>query len=718
LDAGSTFITITVVDGGYKSFTIQDNGHGILKEDLALLCERYATSKLQNIEDLRQLDTFGFRGEALASISHIGRITVITRTASTSVGFKASYIDGRLVGEATPLAANIGTTITVQDLFYNNPVRSASTGRNEEYLCILNMVQRYAIERAGRCSLTLRKGGSNDLLTRLEQTPLEVIRTIYNERVASALVPLNVSDLATGLISSAYYQQKAFTFILFINGRLVDSPRLKRSIASVYSEVLLKQTHPFVYLSLRIPPARLDVNIHPTKREVIFLDEDRVISEIITGLKAKLGETGVVKTFVPTLKVPVTVPEPVIKNIHQVRPSTLNPQKPLYPFQQVHNDHKSRTLDFFVHKKMRTETDRAQIEIGDRANRDFIVAGKMADQSGNQSGDQSGNQSGDQSGDQTDRNTAQTDRNTAQTDRNTAQTDRNTAQTTGPNGNQTDRNTAQTAQTTAQTDRADPIQNGNPFLVHHLQPPPEILANGAKEPASLTSISELRQESNRVADKLVAEIMKKHTFVGQLDNQRVFIQFETCLIMVDIPRLVVEWVYLDLLCNYNRLKVTNLPQAAPMEDCIRKYLQVEPQVIKGNQIQGDVLLKEIVQFVNDHVGVFREFLHIKIDDSSIIALPDYFDTLSRLPERQLGEFFFKAVIDCDWEDEKSCVQSLFRLYAELIAVSLFTEKSHLEHVVLPALRRPAADYPTIIAKNGTITRIATTHELYKIFERC
>jgi DNA mismatch repair protein MLH1 len=122
LDAGASKITIICQDGGLKLMSIQDNGIGIHKEDLQICCERFTTSKLRKIEDLDSISSYGFRGEALASVTHVGRLSITTRTLDDITASKATYLDGKMI-EIKTCAANIGTTILVQDLFYNLPTR-------------------------------------------------------------------------------------------------------------------------------------------------------------------------------------------------------------------------------------------------------------------------------------------------------------------------------------------------------------------------------------------------------------------------------------------------------------------------------------------------------------------------------------------------------------------------------------------------------------------
>ncbi|KAG0899197.1 hypothetical protein G6F34_004941 [Rhizopus arrhizus] len=230
LDAGSTQIQVLIKEGGLKLLQIQDNGHGIRKEDMAIVCERFTTSKLTKFEDLSGITTYGFRGEALASISHVAHVTITTKTASSPCAYRAQYSDGNLVpirsgqsAEPKACAGNDGTQITVEDLFYNVPTRKkALKSASEEYNRILDIIMRYAVHNSG-VSFTCRKIGTNlsDVQTPTSASILDNIRLLYGS-VANELLPVedNFKELEfklKGYVSNANYSTKKMTFLLFIN---------------------------------------------------------------------------------------------------------------------------------------------------------------------------------------------------------------------------------------------------------------------------------------------------------------------------------------------------------------------------------------------------------------------------------------------------------------------------------------------------------------------
>ncbi|KAJ5939206.1 hypothetical protein N7466_002340 [Penicillium verhagenii] len=311
VDAGSTSIEVLVKDGGLKLLQITDNGHGIDREDLPILCERFTTSKLKEFEDLSSIGTYGFRGEALASISHIAHLMVTTKTAGSSCAWRAHYGEGKLVpakpGQpAAPkaTAGRGGTQITVEDLFYNVPSRRrAFRSPSDEYAKILDVVGRYAVHCSG-VAFSCRKHGDSgvSISTPSAANTVDRIRQIHGSAVANEVVEFESSDpklgfRASGLATNANYHVKKTTILLFINHRAVESTTVKRAIEQTYSAFLPKGGHPFVYLDLEVEPHRVDVNVHPTKREVNFLNEDEIIEMICTEVRSKLAQVDSSRTF-------------------------------------------------------------------------------------------------------------------------------------------------------------------------------------------------------------------------------------------------------------------------------------------------------------------------------------------------------------------------------------------------------------------------------------
>ncbi|GLI72656.1 DNA mismatch repair protein Mlh1 [Penicillium ochrochloron] len=367
VDAGSTSIEVLVKDGGLKLLQITDNGHGIDREDLPILCERFTTSKLKEFEDLTSIGTYGFRGEALASISHIAHLTVTTKTAGSSCAWRAHYGDGKLVpakpGQpAVPkaTAGRGGTQITVEDLFYNVPTRRrAFRSASEEYAKILDVVGRYAVHCAG-VAFSCRKHGDSgvSVSTPSAANTIDRIRQIHGSAVANELVEYTVSNdklgfRASGLATNANYHVKKTTILLFINHRAVESTAIKRAVEQTFSAFLPKGGHPFVYLDLEIEPNRVDVNVHPTKREVNFLNEDEIIEMVCDEIRSKLAQVDSSRTFltqsllpgVQTIETLQPLPKDgAIEGNAGATPKTPAPTKRPYENNLVRTDSKIRKI--------------------------------------------------------------------------------------------------------------------------------------------------------------------------------------------------------------------------------------------------------------------------------------------------------------------------------------------------------------------------------------
>uniref|UniRef100_A0A8B9FMD0 MutL homolog 1 n=1 Tax=Amazona collaria TaxID=241587 RepID=A0A8B9FMD0_9PSIT len=305
LDAKCTSIQVIVKEGGLKLIQVQDNGCGIRKEDLTIVCERFTTSKLQAFEDLASISTYGFRGEALASISHVAHVTVTTKTADAKCAYRATYSDGKIKAPPKPCAGNQGTQITVEDLFYNVLTRrKALKNQAEEYAKILEVC-----------------GSKVKLCQMLEpyQTPQQ----------------WTTSDLSLGML---------------LADRLVESAALRKAIETVYAAYLPKGTHPFLYLSLEIAPQNVDVNVHPTKHEVHFLHEDSILERVQQHIESRLlGSNSSRMYFTQTL-----LPGADCSSSEVVKPAANSSAVPkgtsdkVYAHQMVRTDSREQKLDAFL----------------------------------------------------------------------------------------------------------------------------------------------------------------------------------------------------------------------------------------------------------------------------------------------------------------------------------------------------------------------------------
>lgn len=364
LDAGCSSISICVKDGGLKLIQISDNGHGIRYEDLPILCERHTTSKLSAFEDLKNINTLGFRGEALASMTFVAHLTVTTMTADQTHGYRASYKDGIMEDDPRPCAAVKGTQIMVENLFYNVAARrKAFKNPAEEYGRILDVVSKFSIHKIGVSFVCKKHGDSRaDVHTMVSATRMDAIRAVYGPGVARELIEVSASDddpsraefVMEGVITSANYSAKKTTFVLFINDRLVECSALRKAIEVVYAAILPKASKPFVYMSICLPTEHVDVNVHPTKKEVSFLNQEALVDSIQKAVEAKLLNSNTTRTFYTQTMLPGAAQ--VTNGDYNEGSPTVNPgvqrqKAPVNKLVRVDSSNPAGRLHAFLHKK-------------------------------------------------------------------------------------------------------------------------------------------------------------------------------------------------------------------------------------------------------------------------------------------------------------------------------------------------------------------------------
>lgn len=253
------------------------------------------------------------------------------------------------------MAGRVGTQITVEDLFYNVPTRRrAFRSASEEYNKILDMVGRYAVHCDG-VGFSCKKHGEagTTISTQSTSSTVDRIRQIYGGSVANEIIEFESSDeqwgfKASGWTTNANYHVKKTTLLLFINHRSVESTNIRKAIESTYSTFLPKGGHPFTYLSLEIDPQRVDVNVHPTKREVNFLNEDEIIDTICTSIRTKLATVDTSRTFTTQTLLPGARPPLTTSNPEAAAGSTsyatVTPKSKPYENNLVRTDAKLRTI--------------------------------------------------------------------------------------------------------------------------------------------------------------------------------------------------------------------------------------------------------------------------------------------------------------------------------------------------------------------------------------
>lgn len=291
IDAGASEIRVEIRKAGREHIRVSDNGEGILYEELELAVSRHATSKLSKTEELFDIKTLGFRGEALASIGSVSHLTLVSKPASQDVAAKLT-VDGGSNSPMQRVAAPIGTEITVQDLFYNVPARLKFLRKDvTEAKHITGLITRYAMAYPQiRWSLT--QDGNLEFQSTGNGNRIEILQALFGTNESKSLMPLSFGekDLSIdGFISDlSLTRSNRKDITLFVNGRWVQDPTLTAAVIKAYNTMLMVGRYPVVVLFLTIPTSLVDVNVHPTKAEVRFRDQDHVFSGVQRAIRRGL----------------------------------------------------------------------------------------------------------------------------------------------------------------------------------------------------------------------------------------------------------------------------------------------------------------------------------------------------------------------------------------------------------------------------------------------
>lgn len=314
VDAGATKISVEI-NNDCRDIRVADNGCGIHPDDILLAFSKHATSKIATDEDLFDIHTLGFRGEALSSIISISKLTCTTRTAEFETGTKVKCENSEVKQVETGCA--IGTIMDIRDLFYNIPARlKFLKNPNTEFSYIQELVQSIALAHP-ECSFELKKNGKTVLSTSGQNNLLQTVKEVYSSDVISNLKEVLKTDNLAGLKISGYVSTPNYTrsskksYHIYINSRTVKCPIFQKAIDTAYKSLIANGKYPFAVLNLEIPPADVDVNVHPTKKEVRYKNTNQIFNFIYTSIQA--GLANYVERQTPQYEAPVqTVQDNVI----------------------------------------------------------------------------------------------------------------------------------------------------------------------------------------------------------------------------------------------------------------------------------------------------------------------------------------------------------------------------------------------------------------------
>ncbi|RCK77350.1 MAG: DNA mismatch repair protein MutL [Ignavibacteriae bacterium] len=301
IDAGATKITLIIKDAGKKLIQIVDNGCGMSEDDAVIAFQRHSTSKIQTLEDLEQITTLGFRGEALASIAAVSQVDMITKTEEDEIATKVS-VEGIVIKEVTKTSFEKGTSISVKNLFFNTPARREFLkSNNVEFKHIFDVFVRIALSYSelemkfisdGETVLDLRPQQLDERIVDIFGKNLqEALMLIENDPEGYERIGLSVS----GYISKPDFSKKSRSEqFLFLNRRYIINRSLNHAVFQAYENMLEKNNYPFFILFIKIDPRRVDVNVHPSKLEVKFKDERNIYHLINSSVRKTLSENNLI----------------------------------------------------------------------------------------------------------------------------------------------------------------------------------------------------------------------------------------------------------------------------------------------------------------------------------------------------------------------------------------------------------------------------------------
>ncbi|MBN2388871.1 MAG: DNA mismatch repair endonuclease MutL [Anaerolineales bacterium] len=305
LDAGATAITVNVSGAGQTLIEVADDGCGIPAGEVGLAVTRHATSKLVSADDLFRIATLGFRGEALASIGSVSRLTLISRAAGADTG-RRLRVEGGTIGPVETVGAPVGTVVRVENLFYNVPARLKFLKKDvTERRQIDALLTRYALAYPG-VRFKLSQDNSSSLQTAGDGDRRTILASLYGVDAARQLLEVLAEEDGLrltgfiGPITLTRSNRKEITF--FINGRWVQDIALSSAVLQAYHTMLMVGRYPLAALFLEVPPELVDVNVHPTKAEVRFREPDKLFNFVQRGVRrALLAYTPVPQVAPPSL---------------------------------------------------------------------------------------------------------------------------------------------------------------------------------------------------------------------------------------------------------------------------------------------------------------------------------------------------------------------------------------------------------------------------------
>ena len=734
IDAKATMVAVTIKGGGMKLLQVQDDGHGMQKQDLRTACERFTTSKISSFGDLERIDSYGFRGEALASIAHVAHVTIVSRCAGQKCAFRAQYREGCIVWVPRPCAVVRGTTITVSDLFYNVKTRlEALRGVNDGGKRILDVVTRYAVHyanpancrqktavaftcrRAGKAMPELRTTGGAG------STSISAIQNLFGKVVSRELVKFSCRSNASegnnenagrgalftvqGLVSNANHSFRKRVTILFFNHRLVQCGRLKRAVDALYAEFLPRRTYPFVYFSIQAPPSYVDVNVHPTKKEVRFLHEESLLLCVQAALQ-NLLRASVLRSSLHRrrqLKLQLADEDAGGGITHRMS----------FPWQ--------RALQPPIPGSPRDAEARERAVILARGHRDTGAT-------------TTGARAGRPKGKRADSHLVRTDSATGAIEAYMVPRGNNAGISLDPGPNTLTK------------------ENDDRHLRHSRLNIGQCTRKLPPTLSRLSSVRSLYMDIHRREHAGLSAVLKFHVFIGLVDDAHALLQHGTTVYLVRHLDMFREMLYQRVICSFGNFRPLLLSRPLSVHDLITSAVACRTGVLLGAndrrarspiQLSGPTMsyVSRCRMLLQEKAPMLGEYFLIKIDTAGrLCSLPDILHGQSRFPRLDcLGQLMLRLCEDVEWAEEKACFSSVAWELAHFfsrpprISRSCYGKGGQLgksssnkkdalrfaKSVVFPACRgtlRPPVHFSAACA--GVFTKVTSVQHLYKIFERC
>ncbi|KAG8918270.1 DNA mismatch repair protein [Tulasnella sp. 417] len=615
-----------------------------------------------------------------------------------STQIKVTVKDGGL--KLLQIADN-GCGIRAEDLFYNTPTRLAALrSSSDEYARILDVVTKYAVHNPN-VSFTCKKQGfsSPDVSTPSASSVQSNIKLLYGASIARELLHVTASSEvrkkrerlkgkgkaraededpdweAQAYATSANYQGKKMVLLLFINHRLVESTRIKRAIEAIYSPVLPKGSSPFIYLSLVISPQHIDVNVHPTKREVHFINEEQIVDDIANAIQ-----------------------EEVVKSGGQSR---------TFEYQTVLTGGGMVSVSGGVNRRESTKRKAGEV-----------------DEDGDQFMEDVDTPSGSRPGTPVSSLVQRPKKPLPQHKVRTSAADRTLDSMFAPSAPTPSTPHSTLAENEPSSSLSNKVKNRG-----------AVGETIQESQTTLLSIKELRGDVAKKRHGGFAEIIEKHTFVGVVDLKLSLslIQHSTKLYLVNHGSLAEEMFYqlaLRQFGNFSRIKLEPPP---PIRHLIKLAVDAEGDKVKESGMAPEEVTEEITKLIVERAELLDEYFSIKVNgkteelESLPSLLKEYTPNLDRLPQ-----FLMRLGPEVDWTDEKGCFETLLRELAYFhrpgpIESFINVEnpdnegddkvaKWQVEHVLFPSMRKYLSPPKTLLEKD--VVQVADLPDLYRIFERC